>query len=141
MNIFRTPVIYNRVRRFRNIYFALAAFLWLPAYAHCELETLPGLEFLHCSIDAKAPADANKGCNDCGCCAVEKSQYRAISTSLNASASGLLPVFFAPLLESFQPLPAEVGAGFPTTAPPGLLPSRHFLSRTALPIRAPSLAS
>ncbi len=141
MNICRLQRIYNRVRRFRNIYFALAAFLWLPAAAHCQLETLPGLEFLRCAISAKAPADANHGCKDCGGCTVEKSEYRSISTSLNAPAPELLTVFLAPRQESFELLPVEIGVGFPTTAPPGLLPSRHFLTRTALPVRAPSLAA
>ncbi len=141
LNLSGSSPIYNGVRYFRNIYFALAAFLWLPASAHCQMETLPGLEFLQCSMDAQSPGDDNKGCNDCGCCAMEKSQYWASFTGLNAPAPGLFTIFFALRLESFQPLPAKVGAGFPTTAPPGLLPSRHFLSRTALPVRAPSLVS
>lgn len=134
-------VIYNCVRRFRNIFFALAAFLWLPASAHCELETLPGFEFMHCAVDKQSPVDGNAGCNDCGCCAVEKSQYRASHIYLNAPVPGLLPILFATRLASFQPMPAEVCVGVLTAAPPELLPSRHFLSRTALPVRAPSLAS
>jgi hypothetical protein len=141
LNIFRPAVIYYRVRRFRNTFFALAAFLWLPASAHCQLETLPGFEFLHCAVDAKSSGDASNGCNDCGCCAVEKSQYRASHTCLNAPAPELLSIFSAPRLVSFQPLPAEVCVGVLTAAPPELLPSRHFLFRTALPVRAPSLAS
>lgn len=129
------------MRRFRNIVFALAAFLWLPASAHCELEALSGFEFLHCAVETQSSDGANKGCNDCGCCAVEKSQYRSNHIFQNTPAPGLLPVLLAPWLESFQPLSAEVCLGILTAAPPGLLPSRHFLSRTALPVRAPSLAS
>lgn len=38
-------------------------------------------------------------------------------------------------------LPIEVSLGILTAAPPEILSSRHFLSRTALPVRAPSVRS
>jgi hypothetical protein len=38
-------------------------------------------------------------------------------------------------------LPVEVSVGVLTAAPPQLLKTWHFVSRTALPARAPSLAS
>lgn len=138
LNIYRSQVIYNRVRRFQNIIFALAAFLWLSASAHCQLETVPGLEFLRCSVTA---GNAHQPAKDCSnCCSVEQSQYRADHVRLNVPTPELLPVFSAPVLLVRTALPAEVSLGILTAAPPWL-PSRHFASRTALPARAPSITS
>ena len=139
LNIRRPASIYMRVRRFQNIVFVLAAFLWLPVSAHCQLESVPGLEFLRCSVET---ADAHSPANDCsGCCAVEKSQYRAEQVRLTIPAPDLLPLSFTPTLPALTSLPAESGVGILTAAPPELSPSRQFLFRTALPPRAPSLAS
>ena len=71
MNVSDPAVIYKGVRRFHNLLFALAASLWLPASAHCQLETVPGFEFLRCSVDT---GDAQQPAKDCSnCCSVEQS--------------------------------------------------------------------
>jgi len=126
------------VRRFQHILFALAAFLWLPASAHCQLETVPGLEFLRCAVTTADPHHPAKDC--CDGCASEQSQYRADHIRLNAPTPELIPVFSAPALQVLSTLPAEVSLGILTAAPPWL-PGRHFASRTALLARAPSIAS
>lgn len=128
----------NSVRCFRNIIFALAAFLWLPASAHCQLETIPGLAFLRCSADTQSSHDP---CKDGGCCAVEKSPYQNASLRVTLPMLDLLPMLCAPLLKVTNTLPAEVSVGILTAAPPELLATWHFVSRTALPARAPSFAS
>ena len=127
------------MRRFRNILFVLTALLWLPASVHCQLESLPGLEFLHCDAETPASHDPTEDCRDC--CAVEKSQYRAEHDRLTIPAPVLLPVPFAPVLPATAILPAEVSPGIRTLAPPELPQRWHFLTRTAPPVRAPSLAS
>ena len=127
------------MRQFRNIFLALAAFLWLPASAHCWLVTVPGLQFLQCATVA---ADDRAGSSHCtGCCAVEKSQYRSESASLLAPTPGQIaglpdtaPVVIAAQPDDFYP-------GILTAAPPEIFSCRHFLSRAALPARAPSLRS
>ena len=113
--------------------------LWPLAMNHCKLETLPGFTFLNCAVETPDTHGADKDCAER--CAFEKSQYRADHVPLNVSAPNLLPVFSAPVLPVFAALPAEVSGGILTAAPPQLLQSRYFVDRTALPVRAPSLAS
>ena len=143
MNEFGGFVINKHVRRFRNIWFALAAFLWLPVSAHCQLEALTGLEFLTCETDSSCHGDPKSSSDNAGCCSVEKSQYhQAAQLRVTLPSPNWLPVVFASLmLPAANALPAEVCVGILTAAPPELLASRHFLFRTALPFRAPSLAS
>lgn len=128
-----------RVRYFRNILFALAAFLWLPVSAHCALETVPGFQFLRCAPEATESHNPSKDCSNC--CAVEKSQYRAESFRLTAPAPELLPLIVVSVLPAVHVLPAQISLGVLTAAPPELPASCHFLLRTALPPRAPSFVS
>ena len=143
MNNFRLAAIYTVVRRFRNLLFALAAFLWLPVSAHCQLEALTGLDFLACETDSSCHGDPKSSSDNADCCSVEKSQYhQAAQIRVNLPSPNWLPVMFPVLiLPAANALPTEVLGGILTAAPPELLPSRHFLFRTALPVRAPSLAS
>jgi hypothetical protein len=129
------------VRHFRNIVFALAAFLWLPASAHCQLKSLPGLGFFQCAVDDQPSCDPSKDCGDCGCFAVEKSQYKSEQIRLTPPSPDLLPISFTPLLPLAKTLPAEVSLGILTAAPPELLNTWQFASRTAVPARAPSAVS
>ncbi len=128
----------NRLQFFRNIFFALAAFIWLPASAHCELENIPGLEFLHCG---GASQSANSPCQDCDDCSVENAQYKSDSQPLTLCAPNWLPLETAPLqdLKPGQPVLADLKIF--TVGRPEFFNARHFVSRTALPARAPSLAS
>lgn len=126
------------VRYFRNIVFALAAFIWLPVSAHCQLETIPGLEFLRCASDIQS---SQGHCSDSGCCSAEKSQYKVDQLRLTLPSPDLLSISSTPVLYLPNTLPAEVSVGVLTAAPPQLLKTWHFASRTALPARAPSIAS
>ena len=127
------------VRRFKPIAFVLAAFLWLPLSVHCQLEAVPGLEFLRCAVET---ADAPNPATDCSdCCAAEKSQYRAEQVRLTIPTPILLPLFFPPPLLAVPSRPAKTSVSLRTAAPPENSPSRHFIFRPALPPRAPSFAS
>ena len=123
--------------------FALAAFLWLPVSAHCQLETIPGLEFLRCVSDNQSRP--NQGhCGDTGCCSAEKSQYKSEQLRLTLPSPDLMPIPatpLTPLSNLANGLPDEVSLGILTAAPPESLKNWQFLSRTALPVRAPSIAS
>lgn len=131
----------NGVRYFRNIFFALAAFLWLPASAHCGLASVTGISFFACSCDANYSGKPSSDSSNCGCFAAEKSQYKAGQLRVKLPSPKLLPFSLAPLPTPANTLPAEVSVGILTAAPPQLLKTWHFASRTALPARAPSLAS
>jgi hypothetical protein len=128
-----------RVQRFRNSLFALVAFLWLPVSAHCQLESIPGMDFLRCGDETPASHQPARDCSDC--CAIEKSQYRADHVRLTIPTPDLLPVLFTSVVSAADTLPAEVSLVILTVAPPDLPQRWHFLSRAALPVRAPSLAS
>jgi len=129
------------VRRFRSIFFALAAFLWLPVSAHCQLENIPGLEFLQCDDDAKSENGSRKDCRDTGCCAVEKAQYKSELHRVTLPSPVLLPVALTPGFDTVTILPAQVSVDILEAAPPHLPRPWQFSLRAALPVRAPSLAS
>ena len=128
------------VRHFRNVLFTLAAFLWLPVSAHCQLEKVSGLEFLQCAVAAQTP-DGSTDCGDCGCCAVEKSQYKSSQARVAIPSSDLLPLLPVTLMDIADKLPDEVGTAAFAAVPPELPKCWQFVFRTASPPRAPSFAS
>ncbi len=140
MNILGFSGIYSSVRRFTNLFFVLAAALWLPASAHCQLKSLPGFEFLACESGNDCCEVPKSKCDGSGCCTVEGSQYKTVSSRLTRTPCQLL-ISQAVSVDVVQNLPAQGAVGILTTAPPELLQARHFLFRTALPVRAPSSAS
>ena len=132
------PTSISGVRRLGKWLSVLAAVLWLPMTLHCQLESIPGLEFLACASEGHNP----KGdCSDDGCCAVEKSQYKSEQARLMIPSPDLLPLPLAPVLDVANLFPLEASLGILTAAPPELHQTWHFVSRTALPVRAPSIAS
>lgn len=127
------------VRLFRNIVFILTAFLLLSVSAHCHLEFVPGFEGLRCSGESSSSPKSGKDCSDC--CAVEKSQYRPEQIRLDIPTPEHLPLVRVPVLPVAHTLAIEVSLGILTAAPPELSQCWHFLFRTVLPSRAPSIAS
>jgi len=129
-----------RVRRFWNIVLVVAALLWLPASAHCQLEFIPGLQFLACASDGSVSENESSHCDDANCCSIERSQYR--TEIFQIALITLAPSFSNLLLaDALKSLPVPIAGGVLTAAPPELLQPRHFISRAALPVRAPSLVS
>lgn len=107
---------------------------------HCKLEVLPGFDFLKscCFVDS-APS-APKDCESDGCGAVEDGGYRAEEQTISAPQPLLvLAVLFSAIEVPIPELPA---CSFVTSeSPPELPRTWQFSLRTALPVRAPSLAS
>jgi hypothetical protein len=126
------------MRFLRSVFFALAALLWLPLSAHCQLETVPGFEFLQC-IDAQTPGDTD--CNDSSCCAFEKSQYQSSQVRVTIPPPDLLPLLPVALIETRTTVSDEVSAAAFADAPPVLPKGWQFVFRVASPPRAPSFAS
>lgn len=124
----------------RTALIGTVALLWVLAASHCLVETVPGLEFLHCSAEAQTSSPDNHGCDD-SCCGVESAGYEAqrrqhfILTSIIPTVPSDVAVVLA------RSLPPEVSLGILTTAPPEFCRTWQFLFRTALLARAPSLAS
>ena len=112
--------------------------LWLGATNHCRLEQIPGLEFLRCASDSEANAD----CTDDGdgCDVVEKGFYKSEECTVVAVTPVFVASFFLlPALEQIAPPPLL--SDFSMLAPPELPGTWQFFHRTALPPRAPSIAS
>lgn len=115
--------------------------LWAIASHHCSLEQASGLEFLRCAPEAHESNDGSDPCREAGSCSIEDAQYHLPRQLGLAPIVG--PASFHPegpyVVE--QLLPKEVRLGILTAAPPDLLASWRFFTRTALPVRAPSVPS
>ena len=114
--------------------------LWGLAVMHCKLEALPGLDFLQscCFVDS-APS-SEKDCEDDGCGAVEDGGYRTEEQTVSAPQPLLILALLASATQA--PLPELRARFFPVSeSPPDLPRIWQFAQRTALPPRAPSLAS
>jgi hypothetical protein len=125
----------SAMTRIRSIVTIALLALWLPLMVHCQLETIPGLEFLQCASDSSQQTD----CDGDSCCAVEKSHYKAEENSLTLSLPEVLFTPCLPVLATITTLPER--GDVPTTAPPELPRCWQFVFRTASPPRAPSFAS
>lgn len=115
----------------------LAAILWLPMTSHCELESIPGLEFLACTETA-ASHERDSHCND-SCCTAERAPFKSEARQILLPPA-LVFVNTATLPMAEEP-PDESRADLQTAAPMELIQSRHFVYRVASPPRAPSFAS
>jgi hypothetical protein len=118
------------------------AVLWLPVSVHCQLEQLPGLDFLSCCDheDTTAPHQ-DDDCEGDACAVVESGLYKSEERQISLPAPDLAPVVFQ-LLPSPDPLSCTVArGGVDGTAPPELARVWQFSFRAALPPRAPSLVS
>lgn len=115
------------------------ALLWVLAASHCFLETIPALDFLRCSAESPTSSDPDHGCDD-SCCTVESASFPA------QRHQDALPICIVAIVPSdvvavaAGSLPPEGSLGILTAAPPELTKTWQFLSRAALPPRAPSLA-
>ena len=116
----------------------LAAILWLPMTSHCELESIPGLEFLACAAETGANHERDSHCDD-SCCSAERAPFKSETRQI------LLPpalVFVnATVLPIAEERADESQVDLQTAAPLELIQSRHFVYRAASPPRAPSFAS
>ncbi len=147
----------------RSIVALFLALLWLPATAHCRIEQLTGSALFACSdhdqdhdsdtathLEA-SPGDGNAHhrlpgsipCDDDPCATVEDGNYRSDGwlLSLPRPEFAAWPGVLSPLAS----LPARRDQATRSVSPdrespPWVPASWSFLTRTALPVRAPSLS-
>jgi hypothetical protein len=123
------------VKSLRTVITLLMVAIWPVAVIHCRLESLPGLEFLHCASDSPGKSD----CDD-GCATVETATYKAPDFQTVVpdivSLSLLISVWASVDLNR-----TGAPSGLLSSALPEPLPSWQFSSRVAPPIRAPSFVS
>jgi len=120
---------------------SLLAFLWLAQAAHCHIGTVRGLEFMACANDANAETEAHSCCGGT-CKTVESRQHKTeekkhLAVPQPAPQPWLTIALFTLALSDSD---SKSGNSF-ADVPPEFPRCWQFLSRTALPVRAPSFAS
>lgn len=128
------------MKSFRTALTVILVALWPLVTSHCQLEQIPGLDFLHCSESESATPHQDNDCDTDGCAVVESSFYKTEDRTPVPAAPLLLMALLLPALEPASQ-PSHRLADFSTIAPPELPVTWQFASRAALPPRAPSLAS
>ena len=117
----------------------LALVLYGLASMHCILEGVPGFDFLKtcCFVDtgASSPTDCESDA-----CVVESGNYRAEELTVSAPQPLLLLALLSSVIEVPLPEP-QVASLVASESPPELPRVWQFSHRTALPPRAPSIAS
>ena len=119
----------------------LLALSWAPITAHCGLERLEALAFLTCCTHDDAAPHEDDDCETDGCAVVEAGLYKIENDfvpSINPSPSNPAFLHARVLPHPSRNLPKVLEA---CRIPLLISASWQFLSRAALPIRAPSLAS
>ncbi|ODU23830.1 MAG: hypothetical protein ABS95_03075 [Verrucomicrobia bacterium SCN 57-15] len=128
------------VQSLKTLFVLLLALAWVPMTAHCSIELNPGFGFLECATDA-SKGESKNHCGDTGCCTFENGAYKTETSKPTCPPVAFVALFYQlVLLEHQNSLRLE-----PTllvlAIPPELPQSWQFISRTALPVRAPSIAS
>ena len=129
------------MRLVKTVLAVLLALAWVPLTAHCQIESLAGMELLSCQSAGETPTSSGSHCADSSCCAWESAQYHLPQNQ----APSLIPMFAVVLqvLISVQDdnRPVRVCQSLLKTAPPEMPKIWQFVLRASLPVRAPSLVS
>lgn len=114
--------------------------LWGLATLHCDLEQMPGFEFLAFCHSEDASSHQDEDCHSDGCSDVESGLYRIEEQAASAPVPLLVSSFLPPGWETTPPL-ARPQPVLLNGSPPDLPKAWQFSYRTALPPRAPPLAT
>lgn len=128
------------VRFLKTMLVVLLAFAWAPLTAHCQLEIIPGFEFLACASNC-GPHSNSTTPDDEACCAVESAHYKPEENHPFVSAESFLVLLVHAAVDLQAVRPIDAPSDALTPVPPELPSSWQFVFRTALPVRAPSIAS
>ena len=118
------------------------ALAWVPITSHCAWEDFSGFELFKCADEApqSSPQASHESsqddCADDACSTLEGGFYKVSETETAVPPPSLSFLFLHVSVLDIVPLdqPSPL-----TAAPPEIPVSWKFLSRTALPPRAPSL--
>ena len=132
--------ILTNVKWFKKVVAMVLLALWLPATMCCALEQAGVPLFAQCCVDDTAGTAPETPCTETGCCPLESAAYKIEQTAVRVVApSALVLDALTTLFAGAQNLPAVPVV--PVFVPPELPVTWQFFFRTALPPRAPSLAS
>ena len=119
----------------------LLAFLWLAQAVHCQAGMIPGLDFLACAGAENAETEAHSCCG--GTCKTIESRQTKTDEKKRLAVPQPAPqpwLTIALLTLALSDSDSQSGNSF-ADVPPEFPKCWQFLSRTALPVRAPSFAS
>jgi hypothetical protein len=122
----------------KSVLVMLLTVFWTVAGAHCALEVLPGMEFLHCQSAAEPGHAGEPHCDDNACMTIESGLFLAQFEP----AIVPLVVYSQMVVDSAatEPLPARDWPQAFRVAEPRTAPRPwQFFMRTARPPRAPSM--
>ena len=131
------------MRYLKTIWVVALALLWVPITSHCQLEAIPSLTALLACCDhedASAPHE-DQDCEQDACASVESGDYRTQEHEPLLVSPDHISIEVAAVVVELSSLKDEVSLGILTTAPPEQHHIWQFAFRTALPVRAPSIAS
>ena len=125
------------VRSLRILLTFLLAVVWIPLTAHCQIESLTGLEVLRCAGAEAGGTSGDSHCDSGSCCSWESGDYRLPERQAPVAAPtpAMIPEITAAVTEELSPSGI---AGFRAVAVPEPPRPWQFSLRTALPPRAPS---
>src|SRR2546425_8686761 len=104
----------------RSVMAVVFAVLWAPLTAHCKLECLPGLEFLHCPSDTPSSSD----CTGDGCQVAESGLYK-LEDSQSAISFAIVFLLLTDALPATEQLSSsQLLPHYQTDSAPG--PPRHW---------------
>jgi len=128
------------VSKLTKVVAMLTLAVWALAAMHCHLEGVPGLDFLKCCCFVEAASSPPQDCQTSTCGEVERGNYRAEEQTASAPQPLLLLALLSSVIEAPLPEP-QVALLVASESPPELPKVWQFSHRTALPVRAPSIAS
>ncbi|HRZ99979.1 MAG TPA: hypothetical protein P5055_04500 [Candidatus Paceibacterota bacterium] len=132
--------ILKGVSRLVKIVAMLALVLYGLASMHCTLEAVPGFEFLKTCCFLEPAPTGSQDCESDGCGSVEGGKYRPEERADFAPQPPLVLALFSSVIEA--PLPEhQTALSLASESPPEIPKVWQFSHRTALPPRAPSIAS
>ncbi len=114
--------------------------VWGLATVHCDLEEVPGLEFLACCHHPETAPHQDDDCDTDACAVVESGLYKTEEQAAGVPVPLLALSFVLPLWEA-APRTAAPHPVLLNASPPELPRTWQFSCRTALPPRAPSLVA
>ncbi len=129
------------VARFARYVAMLMLAVWGLATMHCDLEEVPGLEFLACCQHPDTAPHQDNDCDTDACSVVESGFYKIEEQAASVPIPLLVLTFVLPLWEAASPTPTPYSTELLNCSPPELPRSWQFSYRTALPPRAPSLVA
>ena len=100
-----------------KLFAMLTLAVWGLAAMHCQLEGVPGLDFLKCCCFVEAASSPPQDCQNSSCGEVEKGNYRAEEQNLSAPQPLLLLALLSSVIEVPLPEP-QVASLVASESPP-----------------------